>query len=376
MTWRFEVWDILARQYWGELPLSDVQWNQPYKRAGELTGTLRPPVRLDADGRRDLDALVRFDRAWIFAYWNRSIPWSGQLLAAPWSPSASAMAVRAVESRGWLDEIHVGRTRTRHAWKGVDQLRITRELVALVSGREPGALVIAPDAATSGVLRDLTVEGQSFSKVGDLITSMSNRERGFDWTIGARESSRDGRPELHLVQRYPEWDQGAPPVLELLSTPSVATVLSAPELPRDASARRTVVYATGDGEAPNILVARDVDPAVQAGLAVRREAVVSHAGAGITSLATLAEHAAAERLSSAAASGTITVDVLAADPPFTTYGTGGRARLVVVDEYNDVALPGVRIVDRTMRCQRRGLDDVVTLTLDMADTVPPDGIAL
>lgn len=369
--WRFEVWDILTRQYAGTLPMNDVEFNRPLNAAGKLKGTLRPGERLDKDTRGEWSTLVRFERAWIFARHGRIIPWSGQIVSGPWR--GGSMEVGAVESRGWLDEIHLSVGRTPSQWSQVEQFRVVREAVAAACQRL-GAPQIVPDTAVSGVLIDAQVEGQAFKPVGEFVTELAERERGFDWGVGARESSGDGKPELHLIQRYPEWDQGAPPTVHLISTPDVANVLGRPELPRDASGRRTVVYATGDGQAPDQAVAVDVDPLVEAGQAVRREAVSSYSG--VAEVAVLAEHAHTERVASAGMSGTLQVEVRADNPDFTTYDTGSRVRFTVQDEFNDVVLPGVRVVERTVRCARRDGADSVTLSLDLADTELPDGMRL
>lgn len=373
MTWRFEVWDALTREYWGDLALGDVQWNEAIGDVGELSGTLRPGVRLDADERRDLDRLVSFERAWLCAAWGRAIPWSGLIQAGPWT--GQRMDVKATESVGWLHEMHVGTTRTRHTWREVEQHQITRELLALIADR-PGALRIVPDAAVSGVKRDLTVEPQSFTVVGEAIDTMAGRTNGFDWGVGTRYSAQDGRPELYLWQAHPERGQGAAPAVELVSHPHVGNVLGLPTLPRDATGRRTVVWATGDGEAPDTMVAEDVDPLVTEGLAVRREATVSYSGQGITELATLAEHAHNERAVRAEAVGTLDVDVLADEPAFTDYAAGSRVRLALTDEYHNRSWPAVRVLERTVRCARRGKADEVTVTLDMANTEMPDGVPL
>ena len=365
---------MLTRQYWGDLPLSSVTFNEVQGDVGELTAVLRPSVVLDADERRELDRLVSFDRAWLCACWGQAIPWSGHIQAGPWV-SGTHFAVVATEAVGWLYEVHVGRSRTRHAWRGVEQHRIVRELVALVTN-QPGAPRIVPDTAVSGVARDLTAEPQSFTVVGDAIDSMAGRDRGFDWGVSTRYSRQDGRPELYLWQAHPERDRGAAPSIELVSHPRVGNILGRPELPRDAVGRRTVVYATGEGEAPDMMVAADVDPLVNANLALRRETTLSLSGSGITNQSTLAEHARAERAASAYALGTLDIDVLAADPDFTTYGAGSRVALSVRDEYHQVRHPAVRVLERTVRCERPGLADEVTLTLDMADTEPADGVAL
>lgn len=373
IPWRYELWDILTRQYLGSLPLGDVQWNRPLEEAGKLTATLRPGTRLDGDTRAEWASLIQFDRAWLFCRYGRRIPWAGQLMSGPWRSGDGAMSIGAVESRGWLDEIHLCVGRDSWGVDDTDQLQIVRQAIG-VANRRAGTPDIRLDAATSGVRRSARVEGQAFKPIAEFVNELAGRERGFDWTIGARESPQDGKPELHLVQRYPEWDLGAAPRVHLVSAPQVSTVHGAPDLPRDASDRRTVVYASGEGQSPDQAIAVDIDPLVHQERVLRRETITNHSG--VADVAVLDEHAHTERLTRSRASGTLQVDVPADDPDFTTYDTGSRVRLTVQDEFSDVTHPAVRVLERTMRCDRRDGPDTVTLTLDLADTELPDGVRL
>lgn len=376
-VWTFQVYDILTRRFLADLPLYDVGFNDPLEGAGSLEASLTLS-RVPAQVRRQLKAAIQYKTAWLFCYFGSMIPFHGQIVAAPWSPSTSTLTIRADESRTWLDTVHLATTRTKsYAWSQVEQCQIGRDIIRAVSGPGGGRPVIGVDATVSGVRRDLTIPAQSFRVASEAIDSVAGRDGGFDWTILARDSSVDGAPELYFQSWFPERRSPARPVhlLQQVEAPGVGqgNILDTLAWPEDASAARTRVYALGDGEAPAQMTAHDDDPELTAGRAVLREKTVSYSGQGITKAATLAAHAATERAVLSETVSTLSVPVTLENPAYGTYQTGDRFRLVYRDEWMDVDLPAVRCVDMAVRCVQADGRDSVTLELDLSDLRTPEG---
>lgn len=376
--WRYDVYNILTREFLASLPLYDVGFNTPLDGGGELDASLTPG-RMPDEVRRQLRVAIEHRAAWLFVYLgDHAIPWHGQIIAASWSRSTSTLALKAEHSRTWLEYVHLARTATRaYGWVGVDQLQIAREIVAAVTSPGQGRVPISADATVSGVRRELTIPAQAFQVAADAIDSMATREHGFEWDILARDSSADGKPELFFQSWYPERRSvGAPGhLLHQVEQDGRGhgNILDELNWPNDWSAARNSVFALGDGEAPAIMTAYDTDPAVTANRVVRKEAILNHSGQGITKASTLAGHAASERGRLSHTVSTLSVPVLLEDPPITGYDVGDRFHLTYTDDWVDVDMPSVRCVDRTVRVDQRDGKDSATLELDLADTYQVGG---
>lgn len=376
--WRYEVYNILTREFLASLPLYDVGFNTPLDGGGELDAKLTPG-KLPDPVRRQLRAAIEHRAAWLFVYLGEQyIPWHGQIIAAPWSRATSTLTLKAEHSRTWLEYVHLALTRTRsYAWSGVDQLQIAREIVGAATMAGQGRVPMRVDATTSGVRRELNIPEQAFQVAADAIDSMAHRSGGFEWDILARDSSVDGKPELVFQTWYPARRSAGAPVHLLHQVEQDGrghgNILDELNWPNDWSGARNSVFAVGDGEAPAIMTAYDIDPDVSANRSVRKESVLSLSGQGITRAATLADHAATERARLAHTVSTLSVPVLLEDPPITGYDVGDRFRLTYQDEWMDVDLPAVRCIDRTVRVDQRDGKDSVTLELDLSDTYQVGG---
>jgi hypothetical protein len=369
MSFTYRVHDVLTgRPLYGDgLPLTGTQWSASLTEPGSLTGTIAiTPTLSDA-----IRTATTPDRACLYVVDDQSrVVWHGVIIARPWSPRERTITVTAAHAKAWLTTRLIRRmSGSRHvtwAWRDVDQLAIARELVAFAAS-EAGCPPIAVGSQVSGVLRELTVEAQSFRPVAEAIDAMAQRERGFDWDISARYDGT--RPVWVLELWHPERHQAAGPLL-FETTPSGGNVL-AYDWPDNAAERFTRVWAMGDDPAPpDALLAVDTDPGLGAGHALLREKAQTYSG--VTRATTLAEHARAERLASTESPIAVQIDVTATAPPLSSYGVGDRARLVLRDEWLDEDRPAVRITERTVHDTTREQVARATLTLDLADHHPPD----
>jgi hypothetical protein len=140
--------------------------------------------------------------------------------------------------------------------------------------------------------------------------------------------------------------------------------------PENAKEKRNRVTALGEGTPPDQIYATDSDPQLAAGFTLLREQVTGPYS-GVTTAETLFGHASAERLARGAAVQSLSVDVNANTVPSTDYTVGDRARLVIVDEWLDLNLEAVRIIDRTLK-GGVGTAQTAQLTLDLNDAkIPP-----
>jgi len=363
------IYDALSREYVGEFPFYDCSFNTPLGEAGEWTGTLALE-EVDRETIRHLKRALNYESAWIFVYWGATIPWHGKLVAAPWNRAEGTLAAKAAGTRSWLDQVMVGRGRdVRHSWKNMEQCQITRNLVGMVATGAGGRLKIHPDARVSGIRRDLLIEPQSYGVVGELIDNLADGENGFEWDVLARDSAADGRPEFYLGQWYPERASPGAPRHLLADTGEHANILNDPGWPEDASGRRSMIHALGDGEAPAMVTAVDYDPLLDTGRVLLTEKTSSYSGQGVTTARELAGLAHAEREQLSGTLSTLTVAVALDDPVYGSWQTGDRFRLVLRDEWLDTDLSAVRCVDHSVHYAQSDGQDLVSLELDMADSL-------
>jgi hypothetical protein len=348
------------------LPITGAQWTQTLTEPGSLTGTIAI-TRANADIIREATTP---HRACVYVLDTADrVVWHGIVVARPWNPRERTVNLTAAAAKAWLSTRLARRmSGTRHvtwSWRDVDQLAIARALVAFAAS-EPGCPPIAVGSQVSGVLRELTLEAQSFKAVDEAIDSMSQRANGFDWDLSARWHA--GRPEWVLELWYPERRQAREPLL-FAATPTGGNIL-AYDWPDDASEMVSRVWAMGDDPAPpEALMVSDADPGLPAGYALLRERAQTYSG--VTRTATLREHARAERLASTVSPPAVQIDVTATAPPLANYGVGDRARLVLKDEWLNEDRTA-RIAERTVHDTTREETAKATLTLDIADHQAPD----
>lgn len=372
MAGEFHVraWDPLNREYLGDLPLYNCQYNSPLTDPGEFTGTLAVEA-VDRATITHLKRALNYETAFLAVYYGQTIPWTGRIIAAPWNRETGTVSVKASATRSWLDHVFIGRGRAnRYEWKNVEQAQIVREIIAAAALGAGGRLSILPDASTTGIRRDLVIEAQSYSVISDVIDSLAERESGFDWDILARESAADGLPEFYLGLWHPERASPTAPRYHLADLGEHANILNDPGWPEDASGRRSMVHALGDGEAPGKTTAVDYDPLLETNRMLLTEATVSHSGQGITSALDLAELANAERIKLSRTVSTLTVAVGLDDPAYGTWQTGDRFRLQLRDDWLDTDLSAVRCVDHSVHFAQTDGNDLVSLELDVADNRP------
>lgn len=361
------VCDPLNREYIGEFPFFDCEYNLPVDEAGEFTAKLALE-EVDRETRAHLKRALNYETAWIFVYYGATIPWHGKITAAPWNRATGTLEVKAAHTRSWLDQVLIGRGRsTRYEWTNTEQCQIVRDLVATVATGQGGRLRILPDSFASGVRRDLIIEPQAYAVVGDLIDTMATDTDGFEWDILARDSATDGLPEFYLGQWAPERHTPGAPRHLLADIGEHANILNDPGWPEDAAGRRSMVHALGDGEAPAVTTALDYDPLLETNRLLLTEKTTSYSGQGVTTAAELAGLAHAERTQLSKTLSTLTIAVDLHAPDYGSWSTGDRFRLQLRDDWLDVDLGAVRCVDHAVYFHQEDGQDLVSLEFDIAD---------
>jgi hypothetical protein len=364
----YRVHDVLTGRplHGAGLPLTGAQWTQTLTEPGSLTGAI-PITHANADAIRQATTP---HRACVYVLDGATqVVWHGIVVARPWNPAERTISLTVAHAKAWLGSRLARRmSGAKHvtwSWRDADQFAIVRDVVRWAAS-EPGCPPIAIGTQVSGVLRDLTLEAQSFKAVDETIDEMAQRDKGFDWDISARWNA--ARPEWVLELWYPERRASRSPLV-FDATPTGGNVL-AYDWPDDASSVVSRVWALGDDPAPpEALVVADTDPGLIGGHALLRERAQTYSG--VTRSATLADHARAERLASTVSPPAVQIDVTAEHPPLSAYGVGDRARLILRDDWLNEDRTA-RITERTVHDTTREEVAKATLTLDIADHHPPD----
>ncbi|MEV6817838.1 hypothetical protein AB0M72_03690 [Nocardiopsis dassonvillei] len=364
----YRVHDVLTGRplYGAGLPITGAQWTHTLTEPGSLTGTI---AITHANAAAIREATTPHQACVYVLDEGNQVAWHGIVVARPWNPAERTLSLTVAHAKAWLASRLArrmsGSEHVTWSWRDVDQFAIARDLMSFAAS-EPGCPPIVIGSQLSGVLRELTLEAQSFKAVDETIDSMAQRERGFDWDISARWNA--GRPEWVLELWYPERRQARRPLL-FEATPHGGNIL-AYDWPDDASSLVSRMWALGDDPAPpNALLVADADPGLPAGHVLLREKAQTYTG--VSRETTLAEHARAERLASRESPPTVQIDVTATNPPLASYGVGDRVRLVLRDDWLNVDRQA-RITERTVHDTTREAVAKATLTLDIADHRPPD----
>jgi hypothetical protein len=265
-------------------------------------------------------------------------------------------------------------TDVTYSWSQIEQTIIATQLMAYATGG-PGAELTfqAATALVTGVLRDLNVQGFDFKYAGDLIDTMSNRSKGFDWTIEPRNV--DGLP-VYLFARYwyPERKTDATNLYFEFDPAGGGNILNFGNPAANIADRRTRVWATGAGSPPDQAASVDTDPMVLANQRLLTEKSSSYSS--VTNPLTLHDHAQAERLVLAEPFDQITLAVKPDNPATWAYGSGDRARIVIKDLWLDIDVPSARIVDRSISPFFRTHGESMSITVDLSDLKLPDADAV
>lgn len=372
--WVYESYHAtLGTQLHSSLPFRNPKWSQVVQGNGSFSGKISIPR--DAEARAQIKAATEKKVAAItIRDADNSIwPWGGPVISREWDRENNEITVNAIEWRTWYAWVFLAPKAdlsgdVLYNWSQVDQLQIAKELsdFATSGGAAAGRPPISTSAmvgATSGILRDLNVQGLSFKRVGDLLTTMSNRDRGFDWGVEMRAQSPSNLPVPFFLAYYPERG-GLVNGLLFKATPNGGNLIKYGSVTESGADQRERQWATGAGQPPDLPFAQDTDPNL--GSALMREDVTNYSS--VTERSTLASHARSERTFYSPGTQILPVEVSLDNPDVSTYSVGDRGRLIIQDGWLNWDLPAVRILEKTVVPDELK----VQLTLDLANYTLPE----
>lgn len=374
MEWR--ACDPMTGRIMGILRPSSWSCSDPLIGAGG--GSMEVPVSATSRATREVvRSLTKPDDTIAYALWDgATYLWTGMLTDREWRRKTGTLSVTLEDWRAWFYTAVLRPTATTGGLlsttgdfirTGTEQAVLMRQLAELALDDPAAPEIIPQPPGNTGVLRDLTV--RRWKNMGEALDQLGGRERGMEWWVEAvPHPSLAGYVQWQWKAAYPGRSSRSFP-LSLSSTPRGGN-LSDYSWPESSKERRSRVTALGEGEAPDTVAATDSNPLLAGGTVLLREQV-SGPYSGVTSRATAFGHAQAERLSRDAAVQSVTVTVDANRVPPSTYVTGDRARLRILDEWLDVDLEGARIIDRTLKGGRT-TPFTADLTLDLNDAEMPN----
>lgn len=351
---KFHVYEVLSNEPIGRLDPAAWSFNDPVEGAGSMEMTIAIPSGKDVTSLKRKTAP---DKVQCLVTLGNRIMFGGPINFRTRTPGSQYLTVKVQHWKAWY---YTRLFNTRRIYKG-DERAIARSLMSFAIS-DKGTPRLSWAVKDVGKQRELTVE--PWWSVGEAMDKMQARDDCYEWSIGLRFNSQTGLPEQFLEL----WDQGqsrAAPSLLFLDHTQSTNKIAIGEMPEDATERRPRVWATGDeDEAGKQPVAKDEDPALADGDVLLRESVTSWSG--VTNPATLFDHARRERMQRNEPMTTLPVDHPYDQPKVTDYRSGDRARLRIKDAWDDLDIPGVRIIDRAISKQQGGYP-TATVLLDLLD---------
>jgi hypothetical protein len=255
----------------------------------------------------------------------------------------------------------------QYTWSA-DQLYIAQQIVQYAQ-LPPGEFqtvgfpTVLYGADLSGKVRDLNIMGLDFRTVASALNSISERDGGFEWTLGLRFTN-DNLPVLYLETGYPAL--GGAVTGQLRRTDQGGNIIKMDPIKRSTKDRRSRQWTTGAGQPPDQPFAQDSDPTLSLSTGpLLREAKLNFNT--VSERTTLASHARSLRDYYSVKANIATVTVGLDDPDVRNYRAGDRVPMRYQDRVYDFDLPGVRILERKVEPTA----GKVTLTLDLNDYVLP-----
>jgi hypothetical protein len=375
MGFRFVITPVLSFIPIGELELSSVSWNDPvFGAGGQFSG------KAEINNVQTRDQLMQLTAPDSVALYvqntdNGQYMFGGPVINNPWARQEQRLTVTAQSWKSWLYQKQLQMnlaanpvTDVSYTQTAKDQFFISRALLTAAIA-DIGCPVIGVGSELSGVIRDLSVKGSDMKSVGDVIDSMANRDNGFEWEIQVRIGT-SGHPSLWFTPVFPERGGVNNQVMLLHQQETGGNILGMGDPQNTAAERRSRVWATGTGQPPDQMVAFDQDPALTGGFILLRERVTNYNG--LSKVATLADHARAERLYRNQTLQQVEVQVALDNPDFIVYASGDKVRLLVEDPWINWDFGAVRIIDRSFNINKPGEIDTVNLLIDLNDTQLPE----
>jgi hypothetical protein len=246
----------------------------------------------------------------------------------------------------------------------------------------------------SGTLATLSITNTLSANINSLITSLAQNYNGFDWNIYADWNPTDGLPQLYLGLYSPEKSKGTvSSSLNLFfdTTPEGGNLLSYSPWPMDATSRVNVVIITATnaagmsyfGEWDDGRFGTLITPQSQGGECIGdfnqftplRRTFTGALPTPNFDGTTLGNACATVGKSLAETSGAPIITHHPLNPDVSSYATGDRCRIRIIDSYLTFDLPGIRIIDRSITDEDANTVASIACTLDFTDqTNPADGV--
>lgn len=350
----FHVHEILTHKPIGRLDPSAFAFNEPVWGAGEFNGSVTIPAGKDVTSlkRRTIP-----DQVELYITQGSTYHWGGIINYRSRKPGTQTLSIKAQHWKAWLyTRIYPGKL----VYASRDQYQMAYDLWDFAAN-DVGCPTLFRSSGLSGTLRQFTVE--PFKSVGQLLDEFGSRDGGFEWSVSIRLGAQTGLPEPFLEL----WEQGAERSQRsalFLDQKTTHNNISVGDIAEDATERRPRVWATGDGGWPDQLFVKDEDPELATNTILLREAASNYGG--VVLAATLFDHARSDRVARNVPLSTIPVDHPVDQPNIKDYRVGDRARLRINDEWENIDLRGVRIVDRAVSKQG-GQATIATVLLDLTD---------
>ncbi len=359
----------------GNLRLIGPKWSRLVADNGQMSANVAAPDPLSAGGAQRLDRLRRSVEPLASAWYVKNADtgqyvWGGPVVAQDWDPRSQVTTVRAVEWRAWLYKVPLtpyedtGRDYL-YRWAGVDQIQIAREIADLVVTDTFGSpqMLFTPYTA-SGKTRDFQVYGSELKSAGELLDSIARRDGGFEWSIEIVDDA--GVPKPQFTTWHP-WRGSNQVSLSLRSDTAEgkSNLMAYGPVQRSGEERYARFWATGSGQAPDMINAAATDPALASGSILRFEG--SAAYSSVVKRETLAEYARAGVRFYSGGLDTMKVTVPIGKPDVDTYEVGDRTQLRIKDRWLDISLPAARILSREVDPTAGSVD----LLLDLSDAELP-----
>lgn len=373
MELRWVSCNALTGQHIGQLDPISWRCNDPLTGAGSCELVLPAP---NTTAQRDrLRALTALDTTQLVLLdeLNRYL-WTGVLTSRRWAGRADAkLTVGAADWRSWF----YTRLRTNADYIAFDKQQVTIFSDLLTTALAPASAprISVAAAATDGVLQTITV--RKYDNIGQALDTLTNAASAPEWWVtGQAADTGTLMKQTALLVRIGMRGSGNDQIAAQLDASQQATTTAAGgnivsyEWPEETTERRTRIWALGEGQPPDQIVASDTDPDLGSTVLLRESA--SGPYTGVMKVKQAFQLARSERLARSAPIQSTTV-VLRADLPHVGgYATGDRVRLRILDGWLDVSEPAVRILDRELS-GGRGAATQAALTLDLNDREMPQG---
>lgn len=354
---------------------SDPSWVTTVNGNGSFTATFAVPN--DPDAVRQMKVALTPDEAAIYVKNEEGrYPWGGIIMAQKWDPDNRQVTITAVEWRSWFYSLFLGPMvdmtgNINYSWTNTDQLTIARNIATLMvqGGAADGRPPVTIGVETSGKNRDLNISGLDFKLAAEAIDSMANRSGGFDWTIESRPDPVDGLPRLYFAPYFPQQGALVSGLVFKKTSSGASNVLQYGPVEIGSADLRMRQWATGAGQAPDLLFAVDTDPLLATNHRLMREDRTTYSS--VTDRTTLSSHARAEREFYKTTRALLPVTHQMDRPMEKSYSVGDRCALRLEDDWltdGGYDLPAVRIVQKKVIPAR----EQVEIVLDLDDSELPE----